>query len=112
MRKPLFLMLTPECTPYSNIQDLDMRTPEGKAKVELAQRRGDVHLRFCATLAQRQMEGCRHFVYVRSPQASGIIEQSQCRPSCIDGWCHEDRVVKVDRMMGVKCRGGGTVMFI
>ena len=34
----LFPMLSPERTPYSNIQNLNMRTPEGKAKVELAQR--------------------------------------------------------------------------
>ena len=51
-QKPLFLMLSPECTPYSNIQNLNMRTPQGKAKVEAARRRGDVHLRFCVTLAQ------------------------------------------------------------
>ena len=44
-QKPLFLMLSPECTPYSNIQNLNMRTPQGKAKVEAARRRGDVHLR-------------------------------------------------------------------
>ena len=33
-QKPLFLMLSPECTPYSNIQKLNMRTPVSKAKVE------------------------------------------------------------------------------
>ena len=44
--RPLFLMLSPECTPYSNIQNLNMSTPEGKAKVEAARRRGDVHLSF------------------------------------------------------------------
>ena len=58
-QKPLFLMLSPECTPYSNIQNLNMRTPQGKAKVEAASRRGDVHLRCCVTLAQAQMEGGR-----------------------------------------------------
>ena len=35
-QKPLFLMLFPECTPYSNIQNLNMRTPAGKAKVNEA----------------------------------------------------------------------------
>ena len=62
-QKPLFLMLSPECTPYSNIQNLNMRTPMGKAKVEAARRRGDVHLLFCVTLARKQMEGGRYFVY-------------------------------------------------
>ena len=62
-QKPLFLMLSPECTPYSNIQNLNMRTPAGKAKVEEARRKGDVHLVFCTTLARKQMEGGRYFVY-------------------------------------------------
>ena len=42
-QRPLFLMLSPECSP--------------------ARRRGDVHFRFCVTLAQRQMEGGRDLVY-------------------------------------------------
>ena len=45
-QKPLFLMQSPECTPYSNIQNLNMRTLAGKAKVEEARRKGDVHLVF------------------------------------------------------------------
>ena len=43
-QRPLFLTLSPRCTPYSNIQYLNMRTPDGNAKVELARRREDVHL--------------------------------------------------------------------
>ena len=43
-QRQLFLMLSPECMPYSNIQNHNMRAPEGKAKVELARRRGGVHL--------------------------------------------------------------------
>ena len=36
-KRPLFLMMSPECTPYANIHNLNMRTPAGKAaKVELA----------------------------------------------------------------------------
>ena len=35
-QRPLFLMLSPECTPYSNIQNLHMRSPMGKANVEAA----------------------------------------------------------------------------
>ena len=52
-QKPLFLKLSPECTPYSQNQNLNMRTPAGKAKVDEARRRGDVHLLFCVTLARR-----------------------------------------------------------
>ena len=61
-QKLLFFVLSPECIPYSNIQSLNMRTPEGKEEVEAARRRGDVRLRFGVTLAQRQMEGGRDFV--------------------------------------------------
>ena len=61
-KRPLFLMMSPECMSYSNIQNLNMRMPAGKAKVELARRRGDVHLKFCMTLARKQMEGGRYFI--------------------------------------------------
>ena len=74
-KKPLFLMLSPECTPYSNIQNLNMRTPAGKAKVEEARRRGDVHLVFCTKLAHKQMEGRRYFVYEHPESAA--LEESQ-----------------------------------
>ena len=63
-------MLSPECTPYSNTQNLNMRTPEGKAKVEAARCRGDVLLLFCVTLARKQMEGGRHFVYEHPKSAA------------------------------------------
>ena len=69
-QKPLFLILSPECTPYSNIQNLNVRTPSGKAKAEEARRKGDVHLRFSVTLARRQMEGGRYFVYEHPKTAS------------------------------------------
>ena len=69
-QRPLFLMLSPECTPRPNIQNLNMRTPAGKAKVELARRRGDVHLRFCVTLSQRQIEVGRYFVHEHPKSAA------------------------------------------
>ena len=31
-QKPLFLMLSPECTTYSNIQNLNMHTPHGESQ--------------------------------------------------------------------------------
>ena len=43
-KRPLFLMMSPECTPYSNIQNFNMRTTAGMAKVELARRQSDVHI--------------------------------------------------------------------
>ena len=69
-KRLLFLMVSPECTPYSNIQNLNMRTPAGKAKVELAIPRGHVHLKFCMTLARRQMDGGRYFIYEHPKSAA------------------------------------------
>ena len=132
-QKPLFLMLSPECTPYSNVQNLNMRTPTGKAKVEEARRKGDVHLVFCTTLAHKQMEGGRHFVYEHPKSAASWDNPSIRRlastpgalrtelDQCEFGLTSEDEVgrapakkptsllatsVEVDRAMGAKCRGG------
>ena len=43
-QKSLFLTSSLECTPYTNIQSINMRTPEGKAEGEAARRRGYAHL--------------------------------------------------------------------
>ena len=47
-----------------------MRTLAGRAKVELARHRGDVHLKFCMTLAGMQMEGGRYFIYEHPKSAA------------------------------------------
>ena len=132
-QKPLFLMLSPECMPYSNIQNLNMRTAEGKAKVERARRRGDVHLRFCVSLAEAQMSGGRYFVYehpksaaswenpaiVRLMGKTGVMrtELDQCEFGLVSKDEHGEapamkptslltNSVEVDRMMHRKCGGG------
>ena len=132
-KRPLFLMKSPECTPYSNIQNLNMRTPAGKAKVEAARRQGDVHLKFCMTLAKVQMEGGCYFIYEHPMSAAswnnndvdglaateGVMrtELDQCE----FGLTSKDEQgeapakkptslltnsVQVHRTMGMKCRGG------
>ena len=129
-QRPRFLMLSPECTPYSNIQNLNMRTPMGKANVEAARRRGDVHLGFCVTLAQRQMDGGRYFVYEHPNSAASWDNPSVDRlastpgvrrtelDQCEFGLLSVDErgkapakkttslltnLVEVNRMIGVKC---------
>ena len=62
-QKPYMLIGSPPCTPYSTIQNLNMRTEAGRAKVEEARRKGDVHLRFCVALYREQMRGGRYFVH-------------------------------------------------
>ena len=37
---------SPECTPFSIIQNLNMSTPEGKEKVQRAREEGTKHLEF------------------------------------------------------------------
>ena len=61
--KPYFLVGSPECTPFSTLQNLNMITPEGKAKVMEARRRGEVHLKFCCELYAEQMSGGRYFLH-------------------------------------------------
>ena len=78
-QKALFLMFSPECMLYSNIQNLNMRSPAGKAKVEEARRRGDVHLIPCTTLAHKQMEGGRYFVYEHPKSAASCDNPSISR---------------------------------
>ena len=120
-------------TPYSNIQNLITRTLAGKAKVEAARRRGDVHLLFCVTLARRQMEGGRYFVHAHPKSAASWskpnIDKLPSTPGmmrteldqCEFGLMSEDELgrapakkptslltnsVEFDRAMGVKCKGG------
>ena len=105
----------------------------GKAKVEAARRRGDVHLRFCVRLAQAQMQGDRYFVYEHPRSAASRINSSVDRlastpgvmrtelDQCEFGLMSEDEIgrapakqlpllltssVEVNRMMSVKCREG------
>ena len=132
-KRPLFLMMSPECTPYSTIQNLIMRTPAGRAKVELARRRGDVHLKFSMTLARRQMDGGRSFIYEHpklaaswdNPDVDGLASTEGVMRTelgqCGFGLTSKDELgeapakkptlllrnsVAVHRTMGVKCRGG------
>ena len=75
-QRQLCLVFSPACMPYSNIQNLNMRMPEGKAKVESARRRGDAHLRVCVTLAQRPVDGGSYFVYEHPKTAASWANPS------------------------------------
>ena len=83
-KRPLFLIASLECTPYSNIQNLNMRTPAGKAKVELARRQGDVHLKICMTLARQQMDGGRYFTYENPKSAASWSNPDVERLASVD----------------------------
>ena len=83
-----------------------MRTPQGKAKVEAARRRGDVHLRFFVTMAQRQMEGGKYFVYEHptsavswdNPSVAGLASTPVVMRTeldqCLFGMVSEDELVR------------------
>ena len=49
--RPYMIIGSPECTPFSTIQNLNMRTPEGKEKVEKSRSEGEKHLEFCCKIS-------------------------------------------------------------
>ena len=94
-------MMSPECTPYSNFQNLNMRKPAGRAKVELARRRGDVHLKFCMTLARMQMEGGQYFIYEHPKSAASWNNPDVDKLASTEGVMRSVRVrVDVERRIG------------
>ena len=61
--KPYMLVGSPECTPFSTIQNLNMRTPAGYDKVMAERAQGEVHLEFCRQLYMEQVRGGRYFLH-------------------------------------------------
>ena len=57
------IIRSPECTPFSTIQNLNMRTPEGKDKVERARAKGTKHLEFCCKIYMIQVAAGRYFIH-------------------------------------------------
>ena len=53
--EPFLIVFSPECTPFSTLQNLNMRTEKGKLKVEAARAVGTKHLEFCCSLMEEQM---------------------------------------------------------
>ena len=62
-QRPYMLIGSPPCTAFSIIQNLNMRTPQGKRKVLAARRQAEVHLRFCVAMCREQLRGGRYFVH-------------------------------------------------
>jgi len=61
--RPYMIIGSPECTPFSTIQNLNMRTPEGKEKVEKAREEGEKHLEFCCKIYAMQIAAGRYFIH-------------------------------------------------
>ena len=61
--RPYMIIGSPECTPFSTIQNLNMRTPEGKEKVERAREEGTKHLEFCCKIYALQIAAGRYFIH-------------------------------------------------
>ena len=68
---------------------MNMRTPEGRAKVLKARKDAEVHLRFCAAMYRFQMEGGRYFLH-EHPR-SAVSWEVPCMKSLIE----DPRVCKV-----------------
>ena len=62
-QRPYMIVGSPECTPFSALQDLGMRTPQGREKAIEARRRGEVHLEFCRDIYVLQMKAGRYFLH-------------------------------------------------
>ena len=61
--RPYMIVGSPERTPFSTIQVLNMRTPEGKEKVERAREEGTKHLEFCCNIYMLQIEAGRYLIH-------------------------------------------------
>ena len=61
--RPYMIIGSPECTPFSTIQNLNMRTPKGKEKVEQARAEGTMHLEFCCNIYALQIAAGRYFIH-------------------------------------------------
>ena len=63
--RPYMIIGFPECTPFSTIQNLNTRTPEGKEKIEKAREEGTRHLEFCCKIYALQIS--REVLHPRAP---------------------------------------------
>ncbi len=69
--KPVLLVGSPACTPYSTWQRLNaMRHGWPEGEVERRRVAGDVHLRFVCELYKLQLDGGRYFLHVNPDQAT------------------------------------------
>ena len=95
--QPDLLIGSPMCGPYSNLHNLNMRTPEGRAKVQQNEEEGDQHLDFCAQQYEAQMDRGGYFIHEHPRSA-----RSWKRP-CIERLAARDDVFVVT---GDLCRYG------
>ena len=56
-KKPYMIIGSPECTPFSQLQELNKLRPGGKEKVAAARERGIKHLEFCCKIYLEQVRG-------------------------------------------------------
>ena len=66
---------SPECTPFSTIQNLNMRTLEGKEKVERVRGEGTNNFEFCCKIYMLQMEAGRYFVHEHPITATSLATE-------------------------------------
>ena len=69
------LVGSPHCGPWSNLQNLNMTTEEGRLKVAEMRKKEKVHLRFCVQLYRHQMAQGRYFLHEHPQSAASWKEQ-------------------------------------
>ena len=97
------LVGSPPCTAFSNIQNLNARTPEGAIKVEEAKRQATIHLQFCAAMYREQLRNGRYVLHEHPDTASSWGEH------CVSNLLKKQGVVRVTGdqwMYGLKAKDG------
>ena len=82
--KPLFIIGSPPCTVFSNLQNLS-RDKRDAAIVYEELRVGRAHLEFCARLYETQVKGGRFFVHEHPASAKSWAEPSMVRVAALPG---------------------------
>ena len=75
--KPLFLIGSPPCTPFSLLQNINKERRDPKI-VEAEIRAGEAHLKFCCELYFIQLRGGRCFVHEHPAEATSWSRTSMC----------------------------------
>ena len=70
----------PERTPFSMIQNLNMKTPEGKANVEKAREKGMERLEFCCKIYMLQVRSGRYFIHEHPLTAASWATEFMTNP--------------------------------
>lgn len=96
------------CGPFSNLQNLNLRTPESEQKVRENEKEAVQHLEYCAEEYEAQISRDGWFLH-EHPQAA-----RSWRASALNSWLHDQTFTKSrDIRVGlVCCRSGEKAYYV